>query len=59
MKLFRDFLEAVDTPGGHICICIVLGMTGVIVAARGHEMAAAGLLGFLTAAAALMRGKAQ
>lgn len=56
MTKLRAFLDAIDTPGGHILMCIALGLTGVAVAVRGHEMAAAGLLGFLQAAALAMRG---
>jgi hypothetical protein len=50
------FLNTLNTPGGHIFLCCLLGLIGVAVALRGHDMAAASLLGFLTAAAALMRG---
>jgi len=56
---FREFLDALDTPGGHILVCIFMGLIGVWVCLRGHEMAAAPLLGFLGAATLAMRGNGQ
>lgn len=56
MHNFKEFLDAIDTPGGHIMIGVCLGLLGVVVAMRGHTEVAKGLLEFLLLVAYAMRG---
>lgn len=59
MRALKDFVDVIDTPGGHILICVLLGMVGVMVMLKGHEMAAQALLAFFQVAAYAMRGTAK
>lgn len=61
---FKDFVDIVDTPGGHIITAIFLGVFGVGVTAFAEYFmwtatakAAAMLTSFLTVASYAMRGQ--
>ena len=64
MHLFKNFLDALDCPGGHILLAILLGITGVGVVffAELYELpktasAAGQLLTFFSIATYAMRGR--
>lgn len=64
MRVFKDFLDALDTPGGHILVAVILGIFGIGVTFVAEyymfmetAKAAAMLTGFLSIAAYAMRGQ--
>lgn len=56
MNLFERFLDSIDTPGGHICVLVMLMLMGVgmvhIGVAKGEEV----LIGTFGALLAVLRG---
>lgn len=60
---FKEFVDTVDTPGGHIIVAVGIGFVGVIVAVIGiltnHDKIAevsAVMVGFFSVASYAMRG---
>lgn len=57
MHSFKEFLDAIDTPGGHITVLVLLGLAGTLCIAHGWVDAGKPLLEALPIAFYAMRGQ--
>lgn len=59
MHTWKDFLDSLDCPGGHIVILVLLGLVGVTLTACGLPDAGKPILEALPIAFYAMRGTAK
>lgn len=52
----KDLVDIVDTPGGHIIICMIVGLLGAVAAIGGYMEVGKELMAFLATMAYAMRG---
>lgn len=52
----KDLVDIVDTPGGHILVCMMVGLLGAIAAIFGYMEVGKEMMAFLATMAYAMRG---